>query len=770
MRNRRFFQTAAVHTIGVYGLAARGTRPCRTFGKACRDAWRRLLRAGSSTGRSALVAAVGLVALVLCVAAPASAREYSTFRLKHSVSGLYLVPDYNGDRDDKRNVSAREDTGGDEFRWFVQSAGREGEHYIVNLKTGLLLTWDGDDSNVSTWGYMGWKSEGQMWAFRSGAAEGHSTNERQLINIGNREFLTQHSYGHDADERNVTTVAGEWQFREEDGLIWHMEEAGTEEISKLTLLKVKCISPSTGQDDATAALFSGIEVVGQVAAAAATGGASAAGSAAAAGAKAAVRSGAKILSKQTLQAAAKAVTKKAVLRAAKRKAERKVAKVALGSAATLASGSNPIDDYTSLQGLFNKVYGESPDDLTVHVNGRSIWPNGGRSDREISSQQEINTNTEYLFKHSDGLVLELIEYDSGSDNDTLGTVAWDPATGTIGRQMEDVIVSNKSEGSIYLVTFRVQDDFYGFSNFATEDFYREDLRGHDFTDQDLSELNLAGKNLTGANLTGADLAGMDLTKTNLINANLTDADLSGTRLTQARLSGAVLTGAKLRQVDLTLADLSGQSLVDADLTGADLSKASLINTDLRGATLVGANLTLANLANANLIDADLSDATLDGADLNGATVAPASTIGIDFSKWSERGGTVEMQITGEEALLLLAGWLEALNARDFKYYSSFYPERHRSVITSYIADPRGKDFQVIQRSRELQKWQVDVAAEDIEVEVEGDTATVEFFQRMNSEDEALNKAETGRKMMQVKMFPDGAKIVREEIRPVEVAW
>ncbi len=77
-------------------------------------------------------------------------------------------------------------------------------------------------------------------------------------------------------------------------------------------------------------------------------------------------------------------------------------------------------ELTTLQGLFNKVYGESPDQLYIKVNGFSIWPNGGRDWRNTKSQQHHVLNLEYIVDASKPLSVDLWEYDSGSSDDNLG--------------------------------------------------------------------------------------------------------------------------------------------------------------------------------------------------------------------------------------------------------------------------------------------------------------------------------------------------------------
>ena len=139
----------------------------------------------------------------------------------------------------------------------------------------------------------------------------------------------------------------------------------------------------------------------------------------------------------------------------------------------LSQAASTVLNAMSSEYLFNKIYGTSPDDLDIQVNGVSIFPNGGRDNgREIESQQTLPVNKQVIFYHDAGFSLNLIEYDSASADDNLGGITWRDSAQNIAttdgngdewwqgdlyktQRYEDVVFSNEDEGSLYLVTFTV---------------------------------------------------------------------------------------------------------------------------------------------------------------------------------------------------------------------------------------------------------------------------------------------------------------------------
>jgi hypothetical protein len=248
---------------------------------------------------------------------------------------------------------------------------------------------------------------------------------------------------------------------EPDACTWLLAPAGKAELLELTVESITCVKPSTGQDGATDVLFMAIEIGAQIAAGAATGGASTGASAAATAAKAAasvswagVKAGAK--------AGAKAVTKKLVMEAAKKGALKAGVLTTGKVVASLADDSvAEALDVLSVKGAFNKVYGETPDDLYLKVDGRLLFPTAG-TDVQLASQQTVQVGARHLFERSRGVIIELMEYDSGSDDDSLGAQTFAiparPADFSGSVRFEDQIFDDEDdEGSLYLVTFSISE-------------------------------------------------------------------------------------------------------------------------------------------------------------------------------------------------------------------------------------------------------------------------------------------------------------------------
>lgn len=354
------------------------------------------------------------------------------YHLRNHNSNYHLTQDYSGNRDDKRNVSVwplpkQRDDG---FRWHFGPADG-GHYYIVNMQSGLVLTQDGsgDNRNVSNWGRLE-SSHRQQWKL----VRHENTNMYMIINRETGQGLDQSHQGRRDDKRNVTTWPG--QNFSDGGFTWHLEKADDAELVQLTLESVKCIKPSTGQDEATKVLFLGIDLAIQAGIAAASGGASAAAKAAVLG---------------------KTVTKKAIISAAKRKAKSKVKRELRGRARDAVDEADPLAalDDISVEAAFNKIYGESPDDLEVKINNVSVWPNGGRDHRKIKSQQIMHVNVPYVFDKLKGLVIQLVEHDYGSGDDNLGRIRLDTRQLRTSERFDEVLLHHKGEGSIYLVTFRL---------------------------------------------------------------------------------------------------------------------------------------------------------------------------------------------------------------------------------------------------------------------------------------------------------------------------
>jgi len=363
-----------------------------------------------------------------------------TMMIRHSVSKLYLIQGYRGGRDDKRNAEVQPIEGGDHnYRWLIQPAGGSW-YYIMNVKTGLLLTWDGNDLNVSNWGHTG--GPNNQWRFQKGP------NGYKIINKGNNRELEQAYHGTRDDKRNVTV---------DGGGSWIFENGPMTDLAKVTIISAKAIKASSGQDQGTKFLFQGIQMAAEMAV---SGGSSwvASKMAQTAGKEIAKKVVKESLKQQLKNKTKEVMSKKFLIQKMKEQVTqkalaKKAAKKAGLEASNRFSGS---DADSALELAFNEIYGESPDQLNIKVNGVSIWPNGGRDWRNIKSQQTLPVNTSYVFERRRGFSIQLLEYDSGSADDSLGWISMDTQDIISPETFEEVVVINESEKSIYLVTFKVE--------------------------------------------------------------------------------------------------------------------------------------------------------------------------------------------------------------------------------------------------------------------------------------------------------------------------
>lgn len=461
----------------------------------------------------------------------------------HEQGRRYLRQGYGAARDDKRNVEASPPdmmmlpsrTKG--FDWVLHSTG-DGYYNIINLTTGLYLTLDGDDeTNVSNWGQMASSTNHQKWRFvLSDTQMDFSTASNWVVNGTHGSFriynkknnqpLTMYDFGLNSEEENVTVWPDsgpqakgfDWALVpardttfEAKALIGNYKHGqNTQFIStslasvrRLTIEKVRAIKVSTGQDDATKVLFTGIDLALDAGMGVATGGATAA-------AKTSLKFGARALTREALQAAAKAGLKKAAQKATKKELAKGFVKrtaksygkaaatdIKDGTALEFAKLTNDVLDAMSSEAIFNKFYGESPDDFYIKVNGSSIFPNGGRGHISMKSQDTRIVNKSFVFDRFDGASIQLREYDSASSDDSLGEVQWVPyynqdkgvwvefgqvaamlnGKGYLNKaerealpnieaankiivdgveRYENVLISQDSEGSLYEVTYRVE--------------------------------------------------------------------------------------------------------------------------------------------------------------------------------------------------------------------------------------------------------------------------------------------------------------------------
>lgn len=374
-----------------------------------------------------------------------------TYQFQHVRSGEYLIQHWHGRREDKRTARVWPFIANDPvYNWVLRPTG-DGWNYIVNLKTGLVLTQDsgGASTNVSDWGRLPPNhphSRTQQWQIRGGPAV------TAIINRHSRKQLGQEYGGTRRDEKNVMVLPDKPNTGS-----WRMIQSRRVDLAKLTIERIKAIKVSSGQDANTKVLFQAIETAAELGAGAATGGASAGLSTVAkTAAKTAIRNGVRAGSKVALRQGRQLVTRQYIKDQIKDDVSGRISDRIREEA--LKAGNQitkqQADSFVEL--AFNKFYGESPDQLEIRVNGISVWPNGGRNHTNIKSQQTKTVNTEFLFERQKGVAIQLFEYDSGSSDDSLGWITLDTRNLVRRERFEDALVVNKSEGSVYAVTFTVE--------------------------------------------------------------------------------------------------------------------------------------------------------------------------------------------------------------------------------------------------------------------------------------------------------------------------
>jgi len=469
--------------------------------------------------------------------------------MMHVDGRRFLRQGFDGKRDDKRNVEAspsdqtpylpsRSTLG---FDWVLENVG-DGYYHIINLTTGLYLTLDNDDNrNVSNWGRMPALDNHQKWRFvlsdaqaelYSGMAIKGSYGTFRIYNKVNNQPLTMHDFGTNSDEENVhvwpdpgpQAPGFDWVLMPardttkeakvragnyaKGGVLKGFYSDSLISVRRLTIESVKAIKVSTGQDAATKVLFTGIDLAIDAGMGVATGGASAV---AMTTAKVSAKVGGRALTKASLKAAAKAGTQKMAAKATKKALAKDYAKrvgkhygkevlaedIPDPTADAFADLGTAALDAMSSEAMFNKFYGESPDDFYINVNGFSIYPHGGRAHLDIESQDTQIVNKSFVFDRFGGVVISLMEYDSISGDDGLGSTSWEPywdnqegvwyefgeisalinGSGYLSaaeREMlptislagknpldgveryEEVLISQDDEGSLYEITYRIE--------------------------------------------------------------------------------------------------------------------------------------------------------------------------------------------------------------------------------------------------------------------------------------------------------------------------
>jgi len=125
-----------------------------------------------------------------------------------------------------------------------------------------------------------------------------------------------------------------------------------------------------------------------------------------------------------------------------------------GTASDVASAAKcGADKGAALLNWINSVT-SGTDNLVINVNGHQVFPVGG-GNYKITAGQTIEPKVQFDF--SGGARVQLIEFDSGSDNDDLGYIEinGDVKPGET-YTVEDALVSNKAEGDLYKVSYTVE--------------------------------------------------------------------------------------------------------------------------------------------------------------------------------------------------------------------------------------------------------------------------------------------------------------------------
>jgi len=198
-------------------------------------------------------------------------------------------------------------------------------------------------------------------------------------------------------------------------LLFMAANVGVQAYDLLTIVEVKCVRSATGIDSAARA------------------GASALGGAIGAGVAALVGGTAIVTSGGTATPLVVPVTKGALVSAA-------------SGGASAAVGA--------LEFLSRSSSGQ--DDLVVEVNGMRVWPSSGKY-YPIKPGQSFRPNARVSFDR--GARIQLVEYDSGSDDDDLGhiDVRVEGTENQAGQSytVREAVVFSEEEGSVYLVTYKV---------------------------------------------------------------------------------------------------------------------------------------------------------------------------------------------------------------------------------------------------------------------------------------------------------------------------
>lgn len=122
------------------------------------------------------------------------------------------------------------------------------------------------------------------------------------------------------------------------------------------------------------------------------------------------------------------------------------------SAVVAAAGSGASAANTALGWIDDLTSGT--DDLIININGEQVWPVGG-GHGSIEAGDTIYPDVSYDFDGNGRI--EFIEYDSGSDNDNLGSIdVVDDVSPGEDYRINEALLFSDVEGSLYKVTYRVE--------------------------------------------------------------------------------------------------------------------------------------------------------------------------------------------------------------------------------------------------------------------------------------------------------------------------
>lgn len=104
---------------------------------------------------------------------------------------------------------------------------------------------------------------------------------------------------------------------------------------------------------------------------------------------------------------------------------------------------------------FLEKYTGGDDDLIININGEHVYPNGGSGYVEMVQGQTIQPNIAFDFGGK--ARIQFIEYDSGSDNDNLGSIdVKDNVSPGQNYEVEGALLFSAEEGDVYEVNYRVE--------------------------------------------------------------------------------------------------------------------------------------------------------------------------------------------------------------------------------------------------------------------------------------------------------------------------